>query len=120
MTILHPDECEKVADFLIDLTEHTDIAKHEPGRIAIKFPLSAYRQAIEGIDGLDLVSALKSVSGIRSYDFSFFWRTLEIVYDSSVIDSGLWKDLTRPNKNENQKKQVKDVLINLLNNESIT
>lgn len=114
MNKLYNKDCEKVADFLIDLTQHTDIEKDEPGKIILKVSLSAYKQFLEGVDGLDLSAILKRFNGIKKYDFSLFWRTIEIEYDTSVIERSLWNDLINSGKNEDEKQRVRKNLVNLL------
>lgn len=116
MTELYNKDCERVVNFLIDLTEHTEIAKDEPGRITLKVSLTAYRQVVAGMDGIDLTEVLKSIKGIKKFDFSMFWRTLEIDYDTSIIDRTLWTDLINSKKNENGKQRLKHDLISLLRN----
>lgn len=113
MTKLYDEKCEKVVDFLINLTEHTDIAEDEPGRIKLKVSLTAYKKVVEGVDGLDLSEVLKSFTGIKKYDFSLLWRTIEIDYDTSIIDRTLWKELIGARSNATGKQQVKESLMSL-------
>lgn len=119
MTSFYRDDCEKLADFLINLTQHTDIDRDEPGKITFKVSLSAYHQVMKGIDGLDLSAALHSFSGIKNYEFSLFWRTLQIDYDTSIIDRKLWRDLINSRNSQSERQQVKQSLVNLLRDHSV-
>ena len=106
---------EKIADFLIDLTASSRILKHRNGNIILKVPLMAYSRAINGIEGISLSKVLENFGGIKDYDFSFFWSTLEIQYDTAIISGDLWEDLIGGSENRSQRTVIRQRLVQLLN-----
>ena len=113
MTNLRHENFEKFVDFLVNIVDYTDLSKHEPGKITFKFSMSAYRRAVSALDGISVSDAMKDFRGIKDYDFSLFWRTLEIVYDPSIVDRTLWGELIGAKGNESRKHEVKDRIMDL-------
>jgi hypothetical protein len=110
--------CERLADFIIDLTSHTEIISHDKGKIRLKVSLAAYSMAMKGVDGINLTEALDSFTGIDKYDFSFLWRTLDIDYDTSQIPGRLWEDMVNGGGAPSMRPQTRQSLIALLNGNS--
>ena len=109
------DICEKVADFLIDLMARTKILKHQNGNVTLKISLAAYSLAVNGVDGINLSNVLNGFSGIKKYDFSFLWSTLDIHYDTTIIPHDLWEDLIGGSENRSSRTVIRQRLAQLLN-----
>jgi len=110
--------CEMLADFIIDLTSHTEIISHDKGKIRLKVSLAAYSLAMKGMDGINLTEALDSFTGIDKYDFSILWRTLYIDYDTSRIPGHLWESLVNGGGANSTRPEIKQSLMALLNGNS--
>ncbi len=110
--------CEMLADFIIDLTSHTEIISHDKGNIRLKVSLAAYSLAMKGIDGINLTEALDNFPGIVKYDFSILWRTLDIDYDTSRIPEHLWESLVNGGGATSTRQEIKQSLMSVLNGNS--
>ena len=109
---------EKLADFIIDLISGTELVSHSKGKIDLKVPLEAYSKALRGVDGINLSEVLAGFNGIRKYDFSLFWRTLEIQYDTSIIPGSLWEDLVNVKQDPSIRTETRERVLDILRGNS--
>lgn len=109
---------EQLADFIVDLISGMELVSHSKGKIDLKVPLEAYSKAVRGVDGINLSDLLAGFNGIRKYDFSLFWRTLEIQYDTSIIPGSLWENLVKVKQDPSIRGKTKESVLDILKGNS--
>lgn len=77
--------------FLLNLTHHTEIVDHVPGRITLSFSLSGLGLLLE--EGAGLTGMIDAIPGLKGYNLSMLWRSVVIDYDPKLLPDDLWSDL---------------------------
>jgi hypothetical protein len=113
MRPLNQETVDNVINFLVNLTQHTEIVDHVSGRITLSFSISALGLLRE--EGASLTGMIDAIPGLKGYSMSLLWRSVVIDYDSSVLPDDLWSDLLALEKMPELKASVLERLASLFN-----
>ncbi|MBI5445600.1 MAG: hypothetical protein HY900_30840 [Deltaproteobacteria bacterium] len=108
----------RAVDRLIEVAGHTEVVKHEPGRIELRIKPKGVLLALN-LNLADLLDLRLSIRGLLGAKADLGARSLVIHYDPKILPKEVWELLVRANASPKLQNLVRRELVSRLTEEDL-